>query len=108
MSPPDDGWIDACGAEEIDTEDVRRFDLGERSFAIYRTADDTYHVTDGFCTHARVHLADGLVMGKVIECPKHNGRFDCTTGQAIRKPACVDLKSYPVKVEGGRVFFQPG
>lgn len=102
-----DQWINACAADEIDLEDVIRFDHGDRSFAIYRTAADTYHVTDGHCTHARVHLADGLVMGSVIECPKHNGRFDCTTGQALRRPACVDLKTYPVKLEGGRVLFQP-
>jgi 3-phenylpropionate/trans-cinnamate dioxygenase ferredoxin subunit len=100
-------WINACAVEDIALEDVMRFDEGDRTFAIYRTADDTYHVTDGFCTHARVHLADGLVMGSVIECPKHNGRFDCVTGKAIRKPACLDLKTYAVKIEGGRVLFQP-
>jgi 3-phenylpropionate/trans-cinnamate dioxygenase ferredoxin subunit len=99
-------WIAACAASDIEPEDVRRFDHGDRSFAVYRTAADTFHVTDGFCTHGRVHLADGLVMGSVIECPKHNGRFDCTTGKALRKPACEDLKSYPVKVEGGRVLFR--
>ena len=99
-------WINACAVGEIDLEDVMRFDHGDRTFAIYRTDADSYHVTDGFCTHARVHLADGLVMGTVIECPKHNGRFDCTTGRAIRKPACVDLKTYPVKIEAGCVFFQ--
>ena len=99
-------WIAACAVTDIEPEDVRRFDHGDRSFAVYRTAADTFHVTDGFCTHGRVHLADGLVMGNIIECPKHNGRFDCTTGKAIRKPACEDLNSYPVKVEGGRVLFR--
>lgn len=84
-----------------------RFDRGEQTYAIYRTDADTYHATDGFCTHARVHLADGLVMGNVIECPKHNGRFDCITGKALRKPACLDLRTYPVKIEAGRVLFQP-
>ncbi|MDB6128306.1 MAG: naphthalene dioxygenase ferredoxin [Verrucomicrobia bacterium] len=93
-------------ASDIDVEDVMRFDHGDRSFAIYRTADGSFHVTDGFCTHGHVHLADGMVMGNVIECPKHNGRFDCVTGKAIRKPACEDLRSYPAKVENGRVFFQ--
>ena len=99
-------WIDACGVSDIEVEDVMRFDLGDRTFAVYRTAEATFHVTDGLCTHGRVHLADGMVMGNVIECPKHNGRFDCVTGKAIRKPACEDLRTYPVKVEGGRVWFQ--
>lgn len=99
-------WIEACGADEIDEEDVVRFDHGGRSFALYRDEDDGYFATDGLCTHEKVHLADGLVMGRIIECPKHNGRFDYTTGQAKGAPACVNLKTYPVKVEGGRVFLQ--
>ena len=99
-------WIEACGADEIDEEDVVRFDHGGRSFALYRDEDDGYFATDGLCTHEKVHLADGLVMGRIIECPKHNGRFDYTTGQAKGAPACVNLKTYPVKVEDGRIFLQ--
>jgi 3-phenylpropionate/trans-cinnamate dioxygenase ferredoxin subunit len=101
-------WIKACKADEIEPEDVMRFDHGDRTFAIYRTTDDTFYATDGLCTHARVHLADGFVMGNIIECPKHNGRFDYTTGRAKGAPVCVNLKTYPVKVEAGEVFIQPG
>ena len=97
-------WIEACGADEIDEEDVVRFDHGGRSFALYRDEDDGYFATDGLCTHEKVHLADGLVMGRIIECPKHNGRFDYTTGQAKGAPACINLKTYPDKVESGRIF----
>ena len=101
-----EAWIAACKADEIEVEDVIRFDYGDRSFALYRTEDGAYYATDGYCTHQRIHLADGLVMGKLIECPKHNGRFDVTTGEAKRKPACVDLVTYPVKVEQGTVYIQ--
>ena len=101
-------WIDAGGAEDIEPEDVIRFDHQGRSFAIYRTEDDRYFATDGLCTHEKVHLADGLVMGMIIECPKHNGRFDFTTGKAEGAPACVDLAPYPVKVDGGRIFIKLG
>lgn len=103
---PNENWIDACAADEIEPDDVRRFDHGERTFALYRTADDRYYATDGHCTHAKVHLAGGLVMDHLIECPKHNGRFDFTTGQAQGAPACVNLQTYPVKVEAGRVFLR--
>ena len=47
-------------------------------------------------------------MDHVIECPKHNGRFDFTTGQALGAPACVNLKTYPVKVEAGRIWLKVG
>lgn len=97
-------WVEVCEAGEIDVEDVIRFDQEGRSFAVYRSDKGDYYATDGFCTHGRFHLADGLVMGKIIECPKHNGRFDITSGAAVRVPACMDLKTYAVKVEAGRVY----
>ncbi|HEY9346867.1 MAG TPA: MocE family 2Fe-2S type ferredoxin [Inquilinus sp.] len=103
-----DSWIAACAADEIDEEDVIRFDHGGRTFAIYRTEDDRYFATEGLCTHEQVHLADGLVMGTIIECPKHNGRFDFTTGAAKGAPVCVALATYPVKVEAGQVFLRLG
>ena len=98
-----ESWIDACAADDIDEEDVIRFDHGGATYALYRTDDDRYFATDGLCTHEKVHLAGGLVMGTIIECPKHNGRFDFTSGVAKGAPVCVNLKTYPVKVEGGRV-----
>ena len=97
-------WIDACATDDIDEEDVIRFDHDGRTFAVYRSADSTFFCTDGLCSHEKVHLADGLVMDDVIECPKHNGRFDYRTGKALRPPVCVDLATYPVKVENGRVL----
>ena len=57
---------------------------------------------------SRHYGAGGFVIGHIIECPKHNGRFDFTTGQAKGAPACVNLKTYPVKVEAGKVFLNPG
>jgi 3-phenylpropionate/trans-cinnamate dioxygenase ferredoxin subunit len=101
-------WIDACAPDDIEEEDVIRFDHGGVSLAIYRLEDDRFFATSGLCTHEKVHLANGLVMGRVIECPKHNGRFDIPTGQAKGAPACINLKTYPVKVEAGRVFVDLG
>jgi 3-phenylpropionate/trans-cinnamate dioxygenase ferredoxin subunit len=103
-----DGWVDACAADDIEPEDVLRFDHAGRTFAVYRTEDGRYFASDGLCTHEKVHLADGFVMGNIIECPKHNGRFDVRTGEAKGAPVCIDLATYPVKVEAGRVLLQIG
>ena len=99
-------WIDACATGDIEEEDLIRFDHGDRTFAIYRSPSDEYFCTDGLCTHEQVHLADGLVMDYLIECPKHNGQFDYRTGEAKRAPVCENLTTYPVKVEGGRVWVE--
>ena len=68
-------WIRACAADEIDEEDVIRFDHGERTFAVYNT-EKGFFATDGICTHKQQHLEDGVVIGMVIECPLHQGRFE--------------------------------
>ena len=88
-------WVDACAVDDIEEEDVMRVDHGGRTFAIYRCPDGEFYCTDGLCTHEQVHLADGLVMDYVIECPKHNGQFDYRTGEAMRPPVCEDLATYP-------------
>ncbi len=103
--PVNDGWIDVCEKSMLAKEDVLRFDHNQRTYAIYRTADDHYYATDGICTHGNAHLADGLVKGNIIECAKHNGRFDIRDGSPQRKPVCVHLKTYAVKEESGNIWF---
>jgi 3-phenylpropionate/trans-cinnamate dioxygenase ferredoxin subunit len=103
-----DGWVDACAAGDIEKEDVIRFDHAGKTYAIYRSRDDSYFATDGLCTHEEAHLADGFVMGSIIECPKHNGRFDYRSGAAKGAPACINLATWPAMVEGGRVFLKIG
>jgi 3-phenylpropionate/trans-cinnamate dioxygenase ferredoxin component len=98
-------WTAVCPIDDIDDEDVARFDHAGRTYAVYRVGEKVY-ATDGLCTHEQVHLCDGLVMDHVIECPKHNGRFDIRDGRALSAPACVNLKIYPAKLEGGQIWVE--
>lgn len=102
--PTADGWIDACDVEAIEKEDVARLDHNGLTFAVYRTIDNQYYATDGICTHGNAHLAEGFVQGRLIECSKHNGRFDITNGAPARLPACIALCTHPVKIHEGRVY----
>ena len=97
-------WIAACGVDDVDPEDVIPFSHDGVDYAIYRSPGDEYYATDGHCTHEKTLLCDGLVMDGVIECPKHNGRFNYRTGEATRAPARVVLRTYPVRVEGTMVL----
>ena len=40
-------WTDVCEVDEIAAEDVIRFDLGGRTFAIYPAPDGSAVATDG-------------------------------------------------------------
>lgn len=97
-------WIDACALDDIEEEDLIGFDHDGRTYAIYRMYGQEVFCTDGLCTHEKVHLKDGLLMDHIVECPRHNGRFDIRTGAAKGAPACVDLATYPARVENGRVL----
>ena len=97
------GWIHACACDEIDEEDLIRWDHEGRSYAIYR-AEDGFYCTDGMCTHEATHLEDGLLTGHVIECPLHQGRFDIRSGKVVSPPPWRELNTYPVRTENGQVY----
>jgi len=102
--PDADGWLEICAAADLGTEDVIRFDHGKKTYALMRDEEGRLHATDGICTHGNTHLADGLVIGKTIECPKHNGRFHLKDGSPARAPICRGLATYPIKERTGRIW----
>lgn len=98
------GWTVICTVDELPPEDVLQFERGEDVYALYRNAEGEFFASDGLCTHGRACLAEGVVMGSLIECPKHNGRFDLRDGSVQRSPVRVPLRMYEVKVEDGKVL----
>jgi MocE subfamily Rieske [2Fe-2S] domain protein len=110
-SPDAEGWISVCEAERLGRSDVLRFDYGKKTFALYRDEACKLYATDGICTHGNVHLAYGLVKGNIIECSKHNGRFNLSDGSPARAPICRGLATYPVQEQDGVLqinVVQPG
>jgi Na(+)-translocating NADH:ubiquinone oxidoreductase F subunit len=102
------GWVGVCDDAALLREDVVRFDHAGRTYAVYRAADGTLYATDGMCTHGNAHLADGMVKGRIVECAKHNGRFDLADGSPQRAPVCVGLATYPVRARDGLVEIDVG
>ena len=97
------GWIDVCGVDDIDEEDLISWDYEGHTYAIYHT-EEGFFASDVMCTHEDQSLAEGLVIGTVIECPLHQGRFDIRSGKAMSSPVCIDLKTYETRIENGRVL----
>ena len=102
-----ENWVRACTTDDIDEEDLVRFDHGDQTFCIYNTPKGFY-ATAGMCTHEDEHLEFGMVIGTIVECPLHQGRFDIPTGEALSAPVCVNLQTYAVKVESGEIYLNVG
>lgn len=98
-------WIDALAAEDLPADDVLGVAVDGRDIALYRVGDAVY-ATDNVCTHGHARLCEGFLEGHEIECPLHQGRFDVRDGRPTCEPAVEPLRSYPVRIEGARVFIR--
>ena len=100
-----DNWVDALAADALPRDDVIGVAVAGRDVAIY-TVGGAVYATDNICTHGQARLCDGFLDGHEIECPLHQGKFDVRDGRPTCEPVTEPLRSYPVKIEGSRVFVQ--
>jgi naphthalene 1,2-dioxygenase system ferredoxin subunit len=98
-------WVDVLSADELPTDDVIGIVVAGRDIAVY-TVGDAVYATDNTCTHGQARLCDGFLEGHEIECPLHQGKFDVRDGRPTCEPVSEALRSYPVKVDGQRVYLQ--
>ena len=66
--------------------------------------DGEFYAVDDTCTHEAFSLADGYVLGDVVECAYHMAKFNIRTGKVLSPPAYRDLACYDTKVEDGGVY----
>ncbi len=78
-------------------QDIAVFKIEEGIFAI-----------NNLCSHGNARLCEGFMEGALVECPFHQALFDVRDGTVSCGPATEPVKSWPVKVENGRVFLDLG
>ena len=98
-------WIDALAQEDLPTDDVLGVAVAGRDLAVY-TVGDAVYASDDTCTHGQARLCVGFLDGYEIECPLHQGKFDIRDGRPLCAPATQPIRTYPVKIEGNRVFIE--
>lgn len=96
-------WIAAAELDAVPQDDVIGVEIGGRDIALY-SVDGEIYASDNICTHGHARLCDGFLDGHEIECPLHQGKFDVRSGKALCAPLTEDIRTYPVKIEDGRVF----
>lgn len=93
----------AIAADELSDGEVARVLIGDRKIGVYNLGGSFYAIDDT-CTHMKARLSNGYIEDGFILCPVHFGKFDIKTGKASSAPCTVDVATYPVKVEEGRVL----
>ena len=97
-----DGWVKAAERSALADGEVIGVVVEGREIALYDIEGDGLRHRRHL--HPRLRqIVRRLVRQGEIECPLHAGRFDARTGKATAPPCVDDLKTYPVRVEGGEI-----
>jgi 3-phenylpropionate/trans-cinnamate dioxygenase ferredoxin subunit len=95
-------FVTVARLEELPNGARLRLEIDGQGIAVFNVAGSLYAIAD-VCTHDDGPLADGLLEGLELECPRHGARFDLASGKALLRPAVVDIPAYPVRVIGDEV-----
>lgn len=68
--------------------------------------EGTFYAVEDVCTHDDGPLGEGSLRGAELECPRHGARFDVRSGAALRMPAVVPVRTFPVTVVDGTVVLE--
>ncbi len=96
-------WTDVAALSDLFDGAGIAVTPADHDIALY-SVDGAVYATDNLCTHGNARLCDGFIEGLEIECPFHQGRFDLRTGEPTCAPATERLKTWPVKIDGDRVY----
>jgi nitrite reductase/ring-hydroxylating ferredoxin subunit/alkylhydroperoxidase/carboxymuconolactone decarboxylase family protein YurZ len=95
-------WHDIMLANAAPDDEITYADCDGRNLFIYRKGVD-YRVYDSRCPHQVTNIPHLALDGRQLTCPKHQWRFDVTTGQCVEK-GNRPLRHFDAKVEDGRLL----
>jgi 3-phenylpropionate/trans-cinnamate dioxygenase ferredoxin component len=92
-----DRWVTACRVDELVEGEGFRVPV-EPAIALFKVGDEFFAIDD-LCTHDVASLAEGYVLGEIVECAYHFAKFSLRTGAALSPPAPAGVRTYPTRVE---------
>jgi nitrite reductase/ring-hydroxylating ferredoxin subunit len=96
-------WVEVASATDVEAATMLEVEAAGLAVLLYYVGGRIY-ATSAICPHHAAWLLDGRISGDCIDCPRHMGRFDITTGAQRAGPASPPLPVYPVRVAEGQVW----
>ena len=100
------------GAGALKAGQMKKITAGGTDFLVARL-EDGFYVLANKCPHLGGALADGLLEGTVVRCPRHGARYDVRTGENLGEATLLFIKmkpgpatSYPVTEENGLLYVE--
>jgi 3-phenylpropionate/trans-cinnamate dioxygenase ferredoxin component len=98
-------FVPLAAVDDIPPGEVRVFETDYERVAVCNVNGAFYAIED-LCTHDDGPLGEGTLDGSAILCPRHGALFDVRTGAVLRAPAVTPVRTYPLKVEDGRILVE--
>lgn len=94
-----DGWVKVASTSEILPGMMKSYQIAGREILI-ANVNGNYYSIDNRCTHIGGPLAQGKLVGNVVQCPLHGSQFDVRTGAVVRSPARMPEPTHELRVDG--------
>ena len=100
-------WHDLTAVTDLPPSGMLSVPIAGRKPAILILhLDDDWYAVDDRCSHEDYPLSIGCIHHGMLKCSLHGSRFDLRTGQPLDEPATDPIRTYPVRVEDGRVWVE--
>jgi 3-phenylpropionate/trans-cinnamate dioxygenase ferredoxin subunit len=96
-------FVKLATREELPAGGKKLADIDGRAIALFNI-DGAFYAIDDVCTHDGGPLAEGLLVGCEIHCPRHGARFDVRTGKPLSMPAFEPVTVHRVDVRADGIY----
>lgn len=96
-------FVSVAKTTDVPPGTVKYVEVDDMRLAICNV-DGTFYCIEDVCTHDGGSLDQGCLLGDIIECPRHGGRFNVASGRAVRMPAVAPVETFDVKVEDDEIM----
>lgn len=101
-----DSFIDVCAVTEIPDSRAKVVALaGKERVAIFRQGNSLSAIAN-VCAHQGGPLGEGKIVDGCVTCPWHGYQYLAANG-CSPPPFTEKVRTYQVRVEGGRVLLNP-
>ena len=98
-------WLDVGTDADLEPGSMKRLDIGREPVLLANVEGTIVAVADT-CTHEDASLSGGALDGVFVRCPLHGSRFCLLNGKAIDDPAEIDLETFSIRIEQGRILIE--
>ena len=103
MNMMSERWFVIGTIGDIPRRGARCVKNGDRTIAVFRTAEDQIFALEDRCPHRQGPLSQGIVHDGCVTCPLHNWVISLETGEAQGFDE-GRTATYPVKLDGQMIM----